>query len=199
MSALTGYKQDGQLHCGWNVVFWADLGIWKVIFFRMMTVISERWRVRSALGDFKYFICLDRSHAGYPPASVWWDTCKREYQHSSSSSVSPPTCSGRSGPGKCCPGWRGWWPPSAPSPCPPPGSRQTFSNRQTIFSPPSSPHSPVVDVEFFLFEKALRSRVLGLHPVHELVELPPLLPHGAGHVLRDLIINQYWASLNVRT
>ena len=47
-------------------------------------------------------------------------------------------------------------------------------------------HSPVVHVEFLLFEEALGCRVLGLHSAHELVELSPLLPHGAGHVLRDL-------------
>ena len=46
--------------------------------------------------------------------------------------------------------------------------------------------SPVVHVELVLLEETLGGRVLGLDAGHELVQLPPLLPHRPRHVLCDL-------------
>ena len=60
--------------------------------------------------------------------------------------------------------------------------------KKTFVRAPVVEHvAPVVHVELVLLEEALRGWVLGLHPRHELVQLAPLLPHRARHVLRDLV------------
>ena len=99
------------------------------------------------------FICWGRIHAVSLPVWVWPGICKEEDQLNQNqfhyraknillstfwercseiarmvtivTGITIVTCSGHWGPGKGCPGWPGWWPPSALSLSPPQDSKQT--------------------------------------------------------------------------